>query len=383
MSAPAHARLGPSGAHRWMRCAGSALAEAEYPDRRTTTADEGSAAHALAEWALTTGGDLGKRVGELVSPEWPVEITPEMSRAVGDYVDYVIGLGGAQFYEDRFDLGHVVPGSFGTSDAIALVGDVIYVVDLKYGKGVKVYAEQNEQAMLYALGALELHNYREFSRVICVIVQPRLDHIDEWETTPAELAEFAERARLAAVAANDPTSPRTPGTKQCQFCRAKAACPALRSYTEAAICAQFDALPDAPPAPERLTDAQLRQALEAKSLITAWLGAVEDLVKQRLESGEGFPGFKLVSGRALRRWADTDKAADALESLIGHAAWSRELISVSQAEKVMGKKKAAELLGPLITKPDGKPTLVPESDPREPITITTADCFDAFTNDQR
>ena len=366
-----HAKLSPSSAHRWLHCPGSVKAEQGLPDSSSDAAREGSAAHELAELVLANGGNAFDWIGKPLI-EWNAfTVDDEMASNVQEYVDYVKSLGGEQAYEVGVSYEKWVEGGQGTSDAIVLNGDTLYVVDLKYGKGVQVFAEGNEQAQLYALGALDEYSFADIKKVVVVIVQPRLDHIDEWETTPEQLYKFGEFASQQAELCEQEDAPRVPGEKQCHWCKARAICPAQKTYTENAMLAHFDDLGDAP-SPNKLTDAQLRVALESKKLITGWLDAVEKLIVERLNAGEDFEGFKLVAGRSLRQWGSEEAAAKTLEAEVGEQAYSKKLLSPAQAEKLLGKSKK-DVLEALIVKPEGKPTLAPATDKRPAVNVSLSD----------
>jgi hypothetical protein len=214
----------------------------------------------------------------------------------------------------------------------------------------------------------------DIEKIVIVIIQPRLDHIDEWSLSVEELLKWgawiSERAELALSA----DAERAPGEKQCQWCKAKATCPALERYTKRILMSDFDCLES----PEKLDDDQLREALEAKKLIVGWLEAVEKLVVERLESGEQFPGFKLVAGRSLRKWVDEESASKVLVQLVGDDAFERKLLSPSKAEKLLGKTRKGGIED-IIIKPEGKPTLAPESDKRPAINLQESD-FEVLTD---
>lgn len=382
----AHAKLGASNAHRWLNCPGSVSAEDGIPNTSSPFAEEGTTAHELAEQVL---GMAHLPPKDVKVEDWPRYATvkanefldlyedQDMADFVRVYVDHVNSLAvgcDALDIEMRVSYEDWVPGGFGTADAIIVQGDTLHICDLKYGMGVRVDAEENPQAMLYALGALTMTEMIfDIERIQIHIVQPRLDHISQWEISVPDLLRWAEWVKQRAEEALVEDAPRVPGEKQCRFCRAKASCAALQKMTQDVIMADFDDLDNVPKA-NTLTDDQMRRALEAKPLIEAWLGAVEGLVKERLSNGESFPGYKLVEGKSNRQWSDDWQAAAKLVELIGNdkAYTPPKLITPAQAEKVLGKARVSEI-APLITKPSGAPTLAPETDKRPAINITAND----------
>lgn len=359
--AGAHATLSASGAHRWMACPGSVAAESGLPDRTSSFAAEGTLAHEVVERALRL--DLNCDA---------VCDRPEMAEAAQVYVDYVRALPGKHsFIETRVSFDEWVPGGFGTADSIVIddATQTLHITDLKFGKGVRIDAEHNPQAMLYALGAFDAFGFiYEIKHIRIAIIQPRIDHISEWEISVTDLLKWGEIARAAAEATTKANAPRVPGDKQCRFCKAKATCPALWKKTEQALLAEFDDLDPKPV--NKLSDNQLRQALEAKPLIEAWLSAVERLVMERIAAGNVFPGFKIVEGRSLRQWKDDVGAT--LEFLLGEKAYTKKIVSPAQAEKLLGKTHRDKIEG-LVVKPRGKPTLTGEGDPRPSITVSASD----------
>jgi len=372
-----HSPLGASGASCWLNCAGSYWAQKDIPDSTSAFAQLGTDAHNLAEICLANKISTRKFIGKtpLINKEQVIDA--EMADYVQEYVDYVRSVGGVQEYEQKVSYSDWVPDGFGTADVIATVDDTLFCIDLKYGKGVKVFAENNPQGMLYALGALnERAVFQDFKKVVIVIHQPRLDHVSEWGITPKELYEWAEWVKERATMCLEPDAPRTPGEKQCQWCRAKATCPELQTKTEHALMVQFEDMSvKTPPTPQELTDQDLQFVMHNKSLIESWLKSVETHVKGLIESGHGFPGWKMVAGRSNRKWADDGDAAKTLTTLLGEDAYVKKLLTAPAAEKALGKDGKKKIQS-MIVKPEGKPTLVPEEDKRPALVGITADDFD-------
>lgn len=253
-----HAKLSPSGAHRWMACAGSLALESQMPDESSSYADEGTAAHAVASHCLEGEHDAAYLVGTDLAyhdhgVDKVVNVTKEMAGFVQVYLDNIrqFAIDNQMLVEQRLSFSSYVdvPDQFGTSDVVILTTDEIQVHDLKYGMGVKVDADNNEQLQLYALGALEaFSDLGDFKRVRMVIHQPRLQHISEWDCSVEELLAFAGRAKerayhvIQVLTTEKPGAIRhhlTPGDKQCRFCKAKATCPALTDHIVKTIAGDF------------------------------------------------------------------------------------------------------------------------------------------------
>ena len=370
----AHAKLSASGSSQWLNCTGSIRASADVIDEGSSFAQEGTCAHEVGDLCLKNKQPASDYIGKVVEG---VEVTEEMAEYVQGYVDYVLSFGGEQFYEEKVDFSNWVPEGFGTSDAIVMdeVSNTLHVIDLKYGKGVVVDAENNTQGMLYALGAYsDFSLVYAFDSVVIHIYQPRVSNFSTWEVSVKDLLEWADNVvRPKADEAMTDDAPRTPGAKQCQWCKVKATCPALYDHTNEVIVADFDTIEDTLPSPSTLNDAQLRVVLDNKKLIESWLQAVEDHTRRTVESGESFSGYKLVAGRSLRKFRDLDEAEAVLSELLGDDAYEHKLLTVAKAEKALGAKRKKEI-GDLIIKPEGKPVLVPDSDKRASLT----DCSDDF-----
>ena len=372
----AHARLSASGSARWLACPASVKAEEGVMEKPSSHALEGTAAHELAELSLKGGTDCAEWIGKkLPETHWPVD--QEMADYVQEYVDFVRyhGHQGAfSDYEIRVDFSDWVPEGFGTCDALIIDGKTMHVIDLKYGKGVKVSPVQNSQAMLYALGAYaEFGALAEIETVKVTIHQPRLsyDAPETWEIALPDLLKWGEYARQRAEMCGEADAEFNPGEKQCQWCKAKPTCKALADFTERTLLLQFDNIDDAPK-PSRLTDEEITKILNAKKLIASFLDAVESHVIEKLEGGTAVNGFKLVAGRSVRQWRSDEEAETALLDLVGDDAYTRKLVSVAQAEKLLGKKRVDEIAD-LVVKPEGKPTLAEADDPRPAINITAQD----------
>lgn len=371
----AHAKLSASGAHRWMHCPASIAMEEGIPDQGSSFAAEGTAAHELAERCLNRGADAAEYLGE----EIPVGdeifyVEEEMVEAVQLYLDYVRDQRGDLLVEKRVDFSPWVPGGFGTADAIVLHAGTATVVDLKYGRGVKVDAEENPQAMAYALGALHGYDFLfECNTFKLVIVQPRLDHISEWEISRDDLLAWADnKLKPAAELALTDDAPFQPGESQCRFCKAKPVCRALAEHCQEVV---MDGFSDQGKDPAKLSNDEVAELIPQLDLVTGWAKAVEAHALHQLETGEDIPGYKLVAGRSTRKWKDEAEAETALRKKLKVAqVFNKKLVSPPQAEKLLGKGHA--ILTEHVIKPEGKPALAPVSDKRPALDIDPSQGFD-------
>lgn len=365
-----HALLSASGAHRWLNCTPSARLESDEPESTSAAAEQGTAAHALAEHKLRRA--LKQRSKRPVSA-W---IDDEMETLTDDYVSFVqehISIaqetcGDPQvLIEQRLDFSHIVPGSFGTGDCVIIAEPTLQIIDLKYGQGVLVEAVNNPQLMLYALGALHAFgSLYDIETVSVTIYQPRRANVDTWEISVAELEQWAEtevkpKAELASAGEGE----FCPGS-WCQFCRIAPTC---RARAEANL--QLAKLEFVPPA--ELSDAEIADVLTRIPQLKTWASDVEAYaLSKAVNQGVVFEGFKLVAGRSVRKYTSEKDVAKAAEAAGYRDIWDRKLITLTAMEKLMGKPAFNEILGDLVTKPAGKPTLVPASDKRPALDLVSA-----------
>jgi len=402
-----HAVLSASSAHRWLTCPPSARLEETEQDQTSAYAEEGTAAHAYAELELSYRlGKINKRSysGRLKAHKQTAWWGAEMEEAIDLYATQVIEIAESfkqEGYTPYVDLeqcvyfSDFVPEGFGTADVVVLANDTLHVIDLKYGKGVPVDAQDNPQLRLYALGAaLKYQMLFGFSRVSMSIIQPRLgasstdtlgfDDLLAWATDYV-----APRAQLAFEGKGD----FCPGEHACRFCRIKATCraraelslsTALDDFSEFYISDTGEAtdqfnfnrigvgeVKDCLPAKERLTIKEISQLLPVLPIIEAWAKEVQEwALEQARDHSVRFEGYKLVEGRSNRLISDPEAAIGILdETDIESEKYIKpvELQGITALEKALGKKTFSELLGDLVIKPAGKPVLAPECDKRPEI----------------
>lgn len=366
-----HAMLSASGAHRWLNCPPSARLEADQPDQSSAAAEQGTIAHALAEFKLRRA--LHEAPG--FRPDSPL-IDEEMERHTDDYVTYVLErlaqarkdcVGARVLVEQRLDFSHVVPGGFGTGDCVIIAEPKLIVIDFKYGAGVLVDAEGNPQLRLYALGAVgAFGDLYDISEVEAVIYQPRRDNITTTELTVAELQAWADevvkpQAHLAAKGSGE-----FQAGSWCQFCKISATCRARAHANLKLTQHEF-----APPA--ELSDAEIAEVLSQIPHLKSWAADVEaHALALAVNQGKTWPGFKLVEGRSTRKYTSETQVAEAAEAAGISDIWEQRLKTITALEKQLGKKTFNDLLGAFVVKPPGKPTLVPESDKRPALVAASA-----------
>lgn len=380
-----HALLSASGAGRWFNCTPSARLEDAFGVHETSAyAKEGTLAHEFAE--LSIRRDVLKDIS-------PKEFDAGLEKIMADelfdqeildviprYVDYVSGETRASLERDPFamteieqklDLTEFVPESFGTGDCIIISDGTMEVIDLKYGKGVAVYATENKQLMLYGLGALRKYQaFYDIKNVKLTIVQPRLDNISSWEISVDELLAWAVNdLKPAAEAAFNGEGELKPG-EWCKFCSVKNKCKALAERNLELAKYEFaDAA--------LLNDEEIADILAKVDNLVEWANSVKEYaLKQAVENKKVWPNFKLVEGVSRRKWLGEEEAAKAILENIKESSedeiYDMKLKTITEIEKLYGKKFVDEVLSDVIVKPQGKPTLVPLDDKRPALGVEDA-----------
>ena len=368
-----HALLSASSSKRWLNCTPSARLEEQFAEEtgNSVYAEEGTAAHALAEHKLKRC--LKRRSKRPVS-DYQCD---EMEECTDGYVAYAmeqVELARQEckdpvvLIEQRLDYSAYVPEGFGTGDLLIVADRVLTVVDLKYGKGVAVDAEWNPQMMLYGLGALELFGaIYDIETVRMAIYQPRLESVSTWEISVSDLMEWVDkelkpRAALAIAGEGEFRS-----GSWCRFCKAKNTCRARAEEFLRLAQMEFKA-------PALLTDDEVAEVLKVADELARWSADVYAYAQdEAVSKGKKWAGFKLVEGRSCRKYTDEEEAAEAAVAAGYTDIYKRSLIGITEMEKLMGKKRFAEVLGKLVYKPQGKITLVPESDKRQEVLAATAE----------
>ena len=365
-----HAVLSASSSHRWLNCNPSARLELEFEDRESEAAAEGTAAHALCEHKLKRA--LKKRSKKPVSQY----DNDEMDAYTDDYVQFVLEtIAEAKqtcndplvMVEQRLDFSCYVPDGFGTGDCIIVADHRMHIIDFKYGQGVLVESEQNPQMMLYALGALRIYeDLYDIDEVALTIFQPRRENISTWVISVAGLKKWAEdvlklKAELAFAGQGD----YCPGP-WCTFCRAAVKCRARAE--EKLRLAQYEFA-----APPLLTDAEIEEILGKIGDLTHWANEIMAYAQEAALQGKEWNGWKVVEGRSVRKYSDEAAVIRAAQAAGYEDIYKKSLLPITEMEKYMGKQRFQEILGSLVFKPPGKPTLVPISDKRPAINDVKTD----------
>ena len=376
-----HAKLSSSASKRWLGCPGSVKLSEHYPNGSSIYADEGTIAHGMAEGMISKDDKLvqkyeveaAKCYGE--HPELNGTFL-EMKMILQPYVDYVFEEYAAQVHEDgaaqlmteeRVDLTEYIPGGFGTSDVVILRQGRLHIIDLKYGKGVSVSAEDNPQLKLYALGTLARFDMLyDIEDVVMTIYQPRLDNVSTDTIKAKDLYAWGEEViKPGAQLALSEDAPVHAGD-WCQFCPARYDCKErardameLQKYLGQMV----------------LSPEEIAEILGKIDRLTKFAEDIKDSALTKALDGEEIPGWKVVEGRSIRKYVGSEEEIVRQCEGAGYdqaLLYERKLLTITNMEKLMGKKQCAEDLGAYVEKPEGKPTLAPESDKRPAITNNSA-----------
>lgn len=365
-----HARFSPSAAGRRLNCPPSLTLEEQFLDEESEYAAEGSAGHALAEHLIK------KHLKQRSKRPTSAYYTDELIEAVDEYASFVISeieeakriCNDPVFsVEQRVDASDYVDECFGTADMVVVTDKVAHIIDLKLGKGVPVYAERNPQLMIYGLGILCMAELLyDVETVRLTIFQPRLNNLSTWDISPDELKTWGEevlklRGAMALMGAGE-----FKAGSWCRFCKARNQCRARAEEFLALAKMEFRQ-------PALLSDDEIAEVLKVSDELASWASDVYAFAQnQAIVHSKEWDGFKLVEGRSNRKYTSEDEVAEAAEAAGYSDIYKRSLVAITEMERIMGKQDFNRILGHLLYKPQGKITLVPDSDKREAINKTTA-----------
>ena len=403
-----HSLLSASSSKQWLNCPPSARLNEKFPNESSVYAEEGTFAHSVCEYKVKKY--LHERVKRPQSEEYYSE---ELEQSTDAYYEFVVSIieemkrAGCEplvMVEERVDYSHIAPSGFGTADMVIIGHDedgkgILHICDYKNGKGVFVDYNHNSQMMLYALGALHAYGYIYPIEIVRMsIIQPRLENIGTCEMTADELVAWGESIKDVAKMAYEGKGEQKAGD-WCRFCRAKPVCKACRDEALSLCREEFldldggafseeaRASPDqeddmnAPYTPDRslptfkqpglISISELAEVLPVLNRISSWIESVfAFLSSEAINHAVPIPGYKVVEGRSKRVFTDTKAVVDTAIQNGYTDLYKQQLITLTEFEKMMGKKRFAELLGDYVAKPPGKLALVPESDPRPPVDLT-------------
>ncbi|MFV0441756.1 MAG: DUF2800 domain-containing protein [Lachnospirales bacterium] len=365
-----HATLSASASHRWLHCTPSALLELEFENKTSTAAEEGTAAHNLSEHKL-------KKTLKIRSKRPTSNFdSDEMEDHTDNYVSFVLEkLELAKqtckdplvLIEQKLDFSKYVPQGFGTGDCLIIADSSLHIIDFKYGQGVLVDAKDNPQMKLYAMGALETYDaLYDIEEVSMTIFQPRRENISTWTIPANELKSWAEnelkaKAQLAINGEGDFCS-----GEWCQFCRASIKCRTRAEENLKLAQMEFKL-------PPLLLDSEIEEILGKLSDLTKWANSISAYAADSaIRHGKQWYGFKVVEGRSNRKYSNEMQVAEIAKEHGYSDIYKQSLITLTEMEKLMGKKLFQEILGHLIVKPQGKLTLVPSSDKRQAVNVSNA-----------
>jgi len=395
-----HALLSASSSKQWLHCTPSARLQEQFPNESSVYAAEGTFAHEVCEYKVKKY--MKERVKRPQSEDYYTEEIDQITDVYAEFVISVIeemkrnGCEPLVMIEEKVDYSHIAPSGFGTADMLIIGKDengkgVLHIADFKTGQGVFVDADHNSQMMLYALGGLAAYGYiYDIEIVRMSIIQPRLDNISTFECTRKELEDWGESIKETAKLAYEGKGEQKPGD-WCRFCRAKPVCKACKDEALSlcreefldidggALSEEMDASSKVDMSepvfkqPGLVPISELALLLPTLNRISAWIESVFAFISsEAINNGVPIPGYKVVEGRSKRVFTDTKGVVDTAVANGYTDLYKKQLITLTEFEKMMGKKKFAELLGKYVTKPPGKLSLVPESDPREAVELNNS-----------
>ena len=369
-----HALLSASSSHRWINCPPSAKLCENCEDQGSEYAQQGTDAHSLCQYKVESA--LGMDTAD------PTEslsfFDEEMENCAEGYAQYVMeqrvkALQSCSdpviLVEQRLDFSKYVPEGFGTGDCVIIADGTLSVIDYKHGKGILVEAEKNPQMLCYALGALELFDgIYDIDTVSMTIFQPRRENVSTYTISKEELLQWAAdvlipRAKLAYAGEGDFAA-----GEHCRFCKVKATCRKRAEYNLELARYDFELQPT-------LEDEEIEVVLAKADALAAWVSDVKDYALQAAVSGKQWTGWKLVEGRSNRKYTDETAVAEAVTKA-GYNPYEQKLLGITAMTSVLGKKQFESILGSLTYKPQGKPTLVPESNKRPVMNTANQDFKD-------
>lgn len=366
-----HARCSPSALNRILNCTPSLVLSEQFEDEESQYAAEGSAGHELAEHKIKKHLKLQTR---MPTSDY---YTDDLVEAVDEYVNFVIGeieeakeiCSDPVFaVEQKVDLSDYIGDCFGTADMVIVTDKIAHIIDLKLGRGVEVSAEDNDQLKAYGLGILSMAEMLyDVETVKLTIFQPRIGNFSTWDIPAEDLKVWGKevlkpRGAMALIGAGD-----FHAGSWCRFCKARNQCRARAE--EFLKLAQME-FKD----PALLTDDEIASVLAKSDELSKWAADVYAYAQdQAISHGKEWPGYKLVEGRANRKYTSEEDVEAAAKAAGYTDIYKQSLIGITDMERLMGKKEFSNILGRLLYKPQGKITLVPESDKRKAITKEIAE----------